>query len=132
MKKHRKKFQPPPKPPPAKQLFSFSHWLQKNFYSLIITRIAIRHLLITSRSLQAAKPLDGKGFGMRFQKGGETVLFSTGSEVHAAPFYSQWQRGREIKRIKRLHVMMRLTERGAIISLPLSLYDLVIKSAHGQ
>jgi len=36
--------------PTSKQLFnSFSHWLQKNFYCLIITCIAIRHLLITCR-----------------------------------------------------------------------------------
>jgi hypothetical protein len=122
---HRKKFQQSPKPPHLQAVIHFFALAPETFL-LLDHHTYSNSASALNKSLQAARPLDGMRIGMRFQKGGETLLFSTG------PFYSRWQRGREIKRTTHLHLMTRLTERGAIISLSLSLYDLVIKSAHGQ
>jgi hypothetical protein len=132
LKRHRKKFQQSPKPPHLQTVIQQFFALAPEKFLLLDHHMCSNSTSAHNKSLQAARPLDDEGFGIRFQKGRETVLFSTGSEVHAAPFYSQWQRGQEIKRTIRLHLMTRLIKRGATISLPLSLYDLVIKSAHEQ
>ena len=132
LKKHRKKFQPSPKPPPFQAVIQQCIALAPEKFLLFDHHMYSNSASYHNKSLQAAMPLDNKGFGIQFQKGGETVLFSTRFEVHAAPFYSQWQWGPKIKRTIRLHLMTRLIKRRAKISLPLNLYDLVIKSAHGQ
>jgi len=126
------KFQPSPKPPHLQAVIQQFFASPPEKFLLLDHHMYRNSASPHNKSLQVARPLDGKRFGIRFQKEWETVLFSRGSEAHAAPFYSQWQRYREIKPTTRLHRMTKVIKHGATISLPLSLYDLVIKSAHGQ
>jgi len=118
LKKHRKKFQPSPKPPHLQAVIQQFFALAPEKFLLLDHHMYSNSASAHNKSLQVARPLDGKRFGIRFQKGWETVLFSTGSEAHAAPFYSQWQRGREIKPTTRQHRMTKLIKHGATISLP--------------
>lgn len=120
LKKHRKKFQASLKPPHLQAVIQQFFALAPEKFLLLDRHMYSNSTSAHNKSLQASMSLDEKEFGIRFQKGGETVLFSRGSKVHAAPFYSEWQKCREIKRTTRLHLMT-LTKRGAIISLPLSL-----------
>jgi hypothetical protein len=77
LKKHKKKFQPSPKPPHLQAVIQQFFALAPEKFLLLDHDMYSNSASAHNKSLQAARPLDDKGFGIRFQKGRETVLFST-------------------------------------------------------